>query len=343
MVQNVRTVEAGPQDKEAEKRSSIGTGVVCIGRVDVESGLVPLRPLQPGAIVDLYCFEGQQVKKGDLLLKVDEAPFRHKLAEADEAVAMAETVLSQAKQGLERFPEVVAQQEAAVRAATAKLKAAQAQFERVEKLLKLNIPQISNEEVRAAREGIRGLEENLNAEEAKLREVEKSKPEEKVNEAKKAIEIRKRQVDQAREAVERCTLAAPQDGTILQMLGTVGSQYGPQSHHPTLILAPNGPRIIRLEVDQEFAGRITVGATASIQDEANVGPTWTGKVIRIADAYLPKRPASSGPEIMTTNGETRCLEVIVSIEPAPTMPRLGQRMRASIGQTALSAGSRPTS
>ncbi|MFL5331579.1 MAG: HlyD family secretion protein [Gemmataceae bacterium] len=326
-----RNVEAGPQDQDSKRRTEIGTGVVCLGRVDVESGLVPLFPHQPGAVTDLFCFEGQPVKKGEPLLKVQETPFRLKFAEAESAVAQAETLLAQAKQALARFPETVSQQQHALEARRSLLASQEKEFERMERLRKANIPQYSEEDYQSTKLKIQGLREAVAAEEAKLREVEKSQPDEKVNEAQKGVEVRKKQADQAKEALDRCTLTAPQDGTILQVQASIGTQFGPQSHTAALTFAPNGARVIRLEVDQEFVGRITMGATATIQDESNVGPTWTGKVVRIADAFLPRRPSINGSEVLTTNNENRTLEVLVSIDSAAVMPRLGQKMRASIG------------
>jgi len=331
--QNARTVKAGPQDDEAKSRYSVGQGVYQIGRVDVESGLVHLAPMQPGAIAEIHCFEGAIVKKGDLLLRVQDDAYKAMLAKAEAGVSIAETQLAQAKQGLERFPEIVAQQEAAVSAAKAKLEAAKFNFARIERLLKLQIQQVNQDEVDAARKGIEALNAAVVAEEARLREIQLSKPDEKVNEAQKNVELRKTDVTLAREALDRCTLRSPQDGTILRILATIGTQFGPQSQMAALDFAPNGPRILRVEVPQEFASRVTVGASATIQDEANVGPTWHGKVLRIGDAYLTKRPTGGAPDFTSGGTENRMLEVIVSIEPASTMPKIGQLMRASIAGT----------
>lgn len=334
LLHNSKPLAAGPQDTEATTRSqTVGLGVVCIGHYDIEGGMLKLVPLQPGPVTEVLCYEGQAVKKGTPLVKVEDDAFIKKVAEAEAGVQIAETQVAQARQVLDSFAEVVSQQEAAVRAASEKVNAAKENYKRVERYRNLSTPQASAEELKASGDLVKVAEAQVDAEKAKLREVLKRKPDPKVEEAQRNVEMRKAQVEQAREALSRCTLTAPQDGVVLRMQATVGSQYGPQSHVPAVEFAPDGRRIVRVEVEQEFAGRVTLNATAQIQDETNTGPVWHGKVIRIGDAFLPKRQGLS-PELITTASDTRVLEAIVAVDPAATMPKLGQRLRVSIGAAA---------
>lgn len=330
--QTAREVKAGPRDGKTDHDNKQGMGVVCLGRIDLESGLVPMVPQQPGAVTEVLVYEGQQVKKGDILLKVQDEAFVRKAAEAEASVRIAETQLAQAKQSIEAHAEIVKAQEAVIRGHREKLVADEAMARKAERLANLNIPEVSAEQVELARRNVSAQREVILAEEAKLEQIKKSKPEAKVDEAAKNVELRKTQVEQAREALERCSLKAPQDGTVLQLQATVGSQFGATPTHPALIFAPNGNRIVRVEVDQEFAGRITLGASATIQDEANNnGPSYQGKVSRIGDAFLPSYDALKTGAVISPGSDNRVLQVIVSLDDASPLPRLGQRMRVSIG------------
>ena len=51
VTQYPRPVEAGQNDDLAKGMNKAGTGVFCLGLVDVEGGLIQLGPLQPGEIV----------------------------------------------------------------------------------------------------------------------------------------------------------------------------------------------------------------------------------------------------------------------------------------------------
>src|SRR5262245_49376450 len=48
-----------------------GDGVVCLGFVDVERGITPLHPLQPGRVADVWVAENEEVWEGYLLLSLD--------------------------------------------------------------------------------------------------------------------------------------------------------------------------------------------------------------------------------------------------------------------------------
>lgn len=330
LLQNSREMRAGPNDEQAKQRNSAGQGVFCLGRVDVESGQIPLVPLQPGQVVEVYCIEGQAVKKGDRLLKVDETACKAKLSEAEAGVRVAEVQVAEARQGQEQYDAGLKAQQSAVNLAQAQLDDTRAQLERGERLLNLKIPQVTEESVVKLRRDVRIAEAAVANQRAKLEQLRAAPPDTKVKQAEEQVAVRRAQVAEARAALDRCTLTAPQDGTILRVQAAVGSQFGPQPHHAAIDFAPNGERIVRAEVDQEFASRIALGAEAIIQDEAVVGPTWRGRVYRINEAYLPPRH-TSGPEIISAGTNSRVLEVLVSFEPASPMPKLNQRMRVSIG------------
>src|SRR5438128_2356838 len=63
---------------------SNGHGVYCHGTVDVESVYTnhALSPVQPGRVAEILTAESLSVRAGDILLRVDEAPFLEKVAEA---------------------------------------------------------------------------------------------------------------------------------------------------------------------------------------------------------------------------------------------------------------------
>ena len=64
--------------------------------------------------------------------------------------------------------------------------------------------------------------------------------------------------------MEECAIKAPADGTLLRSLANVGETLGRNPQRPAPWFCPKGPRIIRAEVEQEFATRMAVGQTATI-------------------------------------------------------------------------------
>jgi hypothetical protein len=123
---------------------------------------------------------------------------------------------------------------------------------------------------------------------------------------------------------------APGDGTILRINTAVGAVIGPQTRQAPVQFVPAEPRLVRAIVEQEFAHRVHMDQPAVIEDEANSAITWTGKVKRLAEAFLPRRTTGDG--LSLTNGsETQYLEFLVDLNPSPNPPKLGQRVRVSLG------------
>jgi multidrug resistance efflux pump len=217
-----------------------------------------------------------------------------------------------------------------VEAAKHKITAAEIRLQHQKHLLEA-FKQSNVDEINASTEDLSAAKAAVTAEEAKLRAIQATKPDVKVRQADEALTLARQRADEARLALKRCALEAPADGTVLRVAVTKGAILGPQTRQAPVLFAPTGPRIVRAEVDQEFAHRVQVSMTAVITDEANSQVVWQGRVKRLGAAYLPKRSAG-GPESFSLSGsEPRVLECLVELDPGQPAPLLGQRVRVSIG------------
>src|SRR5262249_31391242 len=115
--------------------------------------------------------------------------------------------------------------------------------------------------------------------------------------------------------------------TLLRLSVNVGEVLGNNPQRPVILFCPAGPRIVRAEVEQEFAVKLVPGMSATIEDDATGGGKWKGKVARVSDWYSP-RPAAVA-EAREFN-EIRTLEVILSVEEGKEPLRIGQRLRVII-------------
>jgi hypothetical protein len=101
-----------------------------------------------------------------------------------------------------------------------------------------------------------------------------------------------------------------------------------------MYLIPSGPRVVRAEVEAEFAHKIDdfIGKTVTIRAGQNFADTYTGTARRVSGAFLPKR---FGGDSLVGN-PTRVLECLIEItDPAPAgRPPLrpGQPVRVTFGQ-----------
>jgi multidrug resistance efflux pump len=136
--------------------------------------------------------------------------------------------------------------------------------------------------------------------------------------------------DQAQFALDQCELKAPVDGVVMRVNVNAGDLLGQQPHQPAILFCPATPRIIRAEVQQEFANRVSVGARATIQDESNSAGLWYGKVTRLADVYIQRRPIVQQDQPFQLN-DVRTREFIVELDPGQPPLSINQRMRVTLG------------
>jgi multidrug resistance efflux pump len=298
--------------------------VVCFGHVDVEGGVLSLSPLQPGRVLAVDVREGDQVGAGRVLLRLDEHLAGLRVAEARADVTAARELLDQALRLCDRQQALAAQQRAAIDAMRHRLAGARHVLARKQELEKAQ--HLNPKEVAIAEELVQELEAGEAAEQGKLRELETHDPRAEVNRARANLEAAESRLGQARRVQEECLLRAPRDGTVLRVL--VGPGEVPVGR-PAVLFCPDRPRLVRAEVDQEFAGRVAVGQAARVQDDSTAGPTWQGEVVRVSDWYTQRRSVLPEP---TQFNDVRTLECWVALAPGRDTPRIGQRVRVTIGR-----------
>jgi RND family efflux transporter MFP subunit len=118
---------------------------------------------------------------------------------------------------------------------------------------------------------------------------------------------------------------APVDGLVLRRAvaaGATAASGGP----PLFVLAPDGPRVVRAELDEAFVGRVQPGAVAWITDANGGGHVFKARVLRISPSYeaavLDDQPGG--------RADSRVLGLVLAFEEPNTL-RLGQRVLARIG------------
>jgi multidrug resistance efflux pump len=304
-------------------------GVVCHGHVDIENGVTPLYPLQPGEVVDIPAKEDPDhatVKKGDVLLRLDDRAARYVVRLAQQDLKAAQLQLTDARKLPARHVIELDQQAQAIEAKAQQLEAARQLRDYKQKLLQSKIG--ADEEVRAADAQVKQAEAAKRAEEQKLKELKLIDPQISIDRAEVDVAAKQIRLEQAEHALDMYTLKAPVAGKVLRVLVSVGETLSTQPKQPAIQFCANLPRIVRAEVEQEWAGRVAVGQAAVIQDDASAGKLWHGKVVRMSDWFTQRRSILMEPLQLN---DVRTLECIVQLDDDPNPPRIGQRVRVSLG------------
>ena len=93
----------------------------------------------------------------------------------------------------------------------------------------------------------------------------------------------------ARAALDKMTIRAPIDGTVLQVNARAGEWVSPGSPQPLLMLADISDLRVRAELDERDIGSIKVGQAVTVRASAFPGREFEGKVSFIAPLVEPGR------------------------------------------------------
>jgi len=318
-------------EKAAARAVPTAVGTVATGIVTPEGDIVPLVPSMKGEVVEVRVKADQEVKKGELLLRMDDRQAKIKFARANTAVKAAELLKLKAQNGVRQWElrkqiqlktiEARKQDQASVERIAARYK------EMKEKRMNLG----AEADYEAARFKAEAAASAVRAEEYALDLIDISKPTTEIEQADLGIIDAKDQLREATLGLEICELRAPADGTIMQSFVSVGFKFGEQLVRPAFYFYTGG-LIVKADIQQEFAGRAKVGMAVVIEDYAPSGQNWKGRVTYIARAYLPsKREIAELTSLLPQSSEP-VLECRIALDPTENPPFLNQKVRVRIGQ-----------
>lgn len=316
-----------PSDHKGEAAATTDNqGVVCFGFVDLEHGVTALYPLQPGRVAEVLVREDTAVAAGTPLVRLEDGMARSRVAEAQAAFEVADMQLARARKLPEQHRSRLAQQQDALAVVRHRLSSARLLLARKQKLVDQQL--IDASESRIGENSVRELVAQERVEEQRLADLKNQDPLDDERRAEKEAAMARARLDQARLALEDCTLKAPRRGTVLRLQVGPGDVLTSQSRQPAVLFAADGPQVIRAEVEQEFAGRVSAEQAVLVEDEANAGAVWKGKVARVATWFAQRRSPAQEP---FESNDVRTVECVIVLEPGQSPLRIGQRVRVLIG------------
>jgi len=335
-------VHSGSEDKPKDKPADAKVlevpkeGLVAYGFVDVEGGIISLYPAQPGRVAKVLVRENKTVDaKGTPLLELDDRLAKDRVAEAQADLAAARDQLKLAE--MQPLQQVIRkkQQAEAVKAIESDIAAARSGLARKRNLYEAK--QAPIQEVQIAEQLVEKLNASLRAENEKAEELKLADEQIKlqINRAEQEVKAREARAAQADLALKECVLKSPEAGEVLQVTVGEGSMVGagpPAS--PAIMFAPSAkikPRVVRAEVEQEFANRLAIDRPVKIHDESTNRQTWSGKITRVANWYTQRRFFTQ-PLAAPIPNDVYTLECVIGLDPDQPPLRLGQRVRVVIGK-----------
>jgi multidrug resistance efflux pump len=307
-------------------------GAFGFGHVDVDGGVAALSVTTPGRVIKVAVHDKSAVRRGDVLLQVEDRLAQAGVHEAQAAVDAAVRRLAQAQQAVAAKEHKLAGQRAVLDATGRRLKAAELTRDRKCQQAQRDLVGLLDAQV--AEEVVLELKAQRHAEQARLAELQLLDPQLEVQRAEAEVRAARARLEQALEAQSQCVLRAPADGTVLRLLVSAGDVIGSPRGEPAVRFWPaDRELVIRAEIDQESAAGLREGAAVRVWDYySSDGFTGTGRVRRVSDWFAPQRTVLDDPGRFK---DARTLECIIGDlkysgdGPQRTL-RIGQRMRVEI-------------
>lgn len=252
------------------------------GNIEAHESLVSFKV--QGRIIDLPVEEGQQVKQGDLLARLEDSDFKQKVRIDESSVAVRQSNLALALAGT-RSQEIKALQQSVIDA-QADLVLKKTDVVRAQQLFGKD--ELSAQDRDRAVTAAKRSEAALNVSRQRLNEAEEGTRKEEIAIANANLEQAKANLGLSRINAGYATLLAPAEGIITVRQAELGEVVSPGS--PVVSLADLDHIWLRSYIAETDLGRIHWGQDVSITTDTYPGKQYHGRISFIAPnaEFTPK-------------------------------------------------------
>jgi multidrug resistance efflux pump len=269
--------------ESAPAAASATVQVAARGWIDVEGGVLTIRTLVDGTVSAVHVQEGEHVKRGQVLMTLNDVPQRTQLRITDAEVAQATA------QG---------------------------------NGLRARLPLLISRAAHLHDAAQEGAAPGDAADEAAIT-VEVARTELHANEANVQLLTQRRRLAAAQ--LEATQIRAPTAGQIVRRGVSAGDVVTVGSGATLFQLLPDGPQIVRAEVDEELVDQLKVGVMASVTSEADTKLHRTARLLRIASV----QGQSAMSDAPGDRFDKRSVECVLQLDGPPL--RIGQRVIVRFG------------
>ena len=264
---------------------------VIYGNVDIRQ--VPLGFRVGGRLAGVMVEEGDAVKAGDVLARLDSGPYDIAVRAAEENVAALKATLDKLKAGAR--PSEIAKARAAYEEQVASLANAELALSRADQLRSQGtVAQSSLDTATAAKDMASA---RVASAKAALSLIEEGSRSEDIMAAEAQLRAAEAQLDATRTSLADTELKAPADGVILSRVSEPGAIVASSTN--VLVLALTEPVWVRAYVSEPDLGRVHPGLKVKVTSDSMTGAGYEGQVGFISPVaeFTPK--AVETPDLRT--------------------------------------------
>jgi HlyD family secretion protein len=267
------------------QRESAATHLTLYGDIDLRQ--VQLSFNNSERIAAVLVQEGDRVKQGQLLARLDTARLEPQLAQAEAQAAAQLQIVKRLRSGSR--PEEIAQARANLQAAQADLANARQQYERWKSAAEISAGRaVRQQDVDNARTAVQVAEARLAVVQKTLDLAIAGPRLEEINENEARLKAFEAQATVLRQQLKDAQLIAPVDAVIRTRVMEPGEMASPQ--RPVFSLAITDPKWVRAFISEPDLGKIKQGMAAAIAVDSFVDRRfegWIGFISPVAE-FTPK-------------------------------------------------------
>ncbi len=281
------------------------------GRVEPKGGRISVRPEASGRIVSVHADAADEVKTGDLLVRLrdDEARARVRQAEAEVAVRLGER-----NEEPEENKLVTERRAAADALAAAQRALHQATMGLDKAYLDHKAGRGDAADLEAARKALREAEKNVEQKADALTLVRSKAEMPAPTRLDSGLTLARADLRLAEIALENTRVRAPVDGTVLNFNAHVGEIASSSARQPIVVLGDMSSIEVTAEVQERDVSKVRVGQDVIVRSPAFEDAEFTGKVTEIAPAVGTPGLRAQGPRQQL---DAEVLEVKIELEGTP--------------------------
>jgi HlyD family secretion protein len=304
-------------------RGPITASVSATGTLNAEV-TVPVGSQVSGQVKELFADFNAEVRKGQLIARIDPETFEYRVRQAQADVDAARAQVLNAQAGVSAASAMVSR-------VSVNLAEARRDLDRKQQLVERNF--ISGAELDKARAVMDAAVEELRSARAQV-EVAQAQ----TGSARAVVAQREAQLQQARVDLERTAIRAPVDGVVIKRSIDAGQTVAASLQSPELFVIARNLRDMQVEtsIDEAEIGRIRVGQRATFTVDSYPGRSFSGEVRQVRKAALTVQNvvtytvvvATPNPDLALIPGMTANVRVITDTrESVLKVPNAALRFR----------------
>jgi len=288
----------------------------------------------PARITEINVLEGQRVRKGQQLAKLESVQPEAQVAAQRANVATSEAESSATEAGLRAADENIKAAQASIDRAKSDAERARQDFDRAKQLFEEKL--IARQEFESKKSAYEGSQAAVRESESRVNQLMAAKVQQaaQLTAAQRRVAASQANLRSAADVLQRTFATSPIDGVVTNLPVRVGETVVPgiQNSAASLIMTIADMSIITAEVkvDETDIVNVALGQRTEVTIDAIPGRKFFGKVIEIGNTAILRSTGLAASQSAISSQEAKDFKVVVALENPPDEIRPGLSCTARV-------------